>query len=99
MIRCTDCRAWWKAYGRDLDVDTRPLSRADAEYVTVVDQVYPMAAVARLAARNDGWRPHPNDRDLYMRGARRIRLTQVGRDWCWTETSFTTEQQQPGATP
>ena len=33
MIECPDCRAWWKANGRDLDTDTSPMSRADADYV------------------------------------------------------------------
>ena len=32
-IPCPECRRWWKAYGRDLDTDTQPVSRADAEHV------------------------------------------------------------------
>lgn len=51
----------------------------------VVDTIYPSRATAALAAKNDGWRPHPGDRDLYLRGARRIRLTRHSdRQWCWT---------------
>lgn len=50
------------------------------------DRVFTMSAEARIAAKAEGWRPHPADRDLFVRNRRSIRLTQLDpRRWCWSD--------------
>lgn len=50
------------------------------------DRVFTVAAEARVAAKAEGWRQHPADRDVFVRGLHRLRLTSDGpRRWCFSE--------------
>lgn len=57
----------------------------------LLDRIFDDVTSARIAARDDGWRPVPLDGEWaeqqWVRGLRRIRLNAAGRGWCWSETS------------
>jgi hypothetical protein len=56
--------------------------------VDLLTESFPSIAHARLAARDAGWHALPFadewTEQVWARGLHRIRLTAVGRCWCWS---------------